>query len=217
MTKPILYEPTTAITDLMIAVLAVYIARELHGWHSIRLMNIHWHWGWAFWSLGFSALMGAAAHGLGPHFSENTQAVIWKLTVLPIGFTSIFFLIGTFHHSFDFNAVRWLTWVPAVFLAAYLFTIFKDDSFLTVVKFYGPAMGFVLAVMLYSHFGLGSPGAGQAALGLIITFLAAGVQVSGFSLHQHFNHNDLFHVIQMAGLYFIYRGSLELLDYGVGA
>lgn len=215
MTRPILYEPTTAITDLMVAVLAVYIARELHAWHNIRLMNVHWHLGWAFWSLSFGALMGAISHGLGPHFSENTQALIWKLTVLPIGFTSVFFLMGTLHHTIAFDSARWLYWVPVLFLAAYLFTIMKDDSFNNVVKFYGPVMGFVLAVMLYSHFGLGSPGAGQAALGLIITFAAAGVQVSGFSIHQHFNHNDLFHVIQMAGMYFIYRGSLELLDYGV--
>jgi len=41
------------------------------------------------------------------------------------------------------------------------------------------------------------------------------VQVSGFSLHQHFNHNDLFHVFQMVGMIVMYRGSQLILDYGV--
>jgi hypothetical protein len=42
--------------------------------------------------------------------------------------------------------------------------------------------------------------------GVMVSFAAAGVQQSGFALHQHFNHNDLYHVIQMAGVYLLYRG-----------
>ena len=215
MPKPLIYEPMTVVTDLMIAVLAMYIARELQAWHSIRFLNIHWHWGWAFTTLAIGAFMGAVSHGVGPHFSGETQQLLWKATIIPVGFTSVFFLMGTFHHSFSFDAVRWLSWIPIVFLGAYLFTISKDDSFLNVVKFYAPAMGFVFAIMLYSHFGSGSPGTGHVAMGIFIMFIGAGVQVSGFSLHQHFNHNDLFHVFQMVGMIVMYRGSRLILDYGV--
>jgi hypothetical protein len=42
--------------------------------------------------------------------------------------------------------------------------------------------------------------------GMVVSFLAAGVQMSGMTLHRHFNHNDLYHVIQMAGFYLLYRG-----------
>jgi hypothetical protein len=31
-------------------------------------------------------------------------------------------------------------------------------------------------------------------------------QASGFALHRHFNHNDLYHVIQIAALLFCYLG-----------
>ena len=47
---------------------------------------------------------------------------------------------------------------------------------------------------------------------LRVSFAAAGVQVSGLDLHQHFNHNDLYHVIQLVGLYAFYRGGLMLTD-----
>ena len=45
---------------------------------------------------------------------------------------------------------------------------------------------------------------------VIITLVAVVVVVSRWSLHAHFNHNDLYHVIQLVGLYCLYRGVLEL-------
>jgi hypothetical protein len=39
------------------------------------------------------------------------------------------------------------------------------------------------------------------------TRTAAVVQHSGPSLHSHFNHNALNHVIEMAGIYLFYRGA----------
>ncbi len=42
--------------------------------------------------------------------------------------------------------------------------------------------------------------------------LAALAQASGVALHRHFNHNDLYHVIQMAALYAFYRGGALLVD-----
>jgi hypothetical protein len=31
-------------------------------------------------------------------------------------------------------------------------------------------------------------------------------QASGFALHQRFNHNDLYHVLQIAAMFLFYRG-----------
>lgn len=45
---------------------------------------------------------------------------------------------------------------------------------------------------------------------VILTLSGLAVQQSGWSLHEHFNYNDLYHVVQMAGLYCLYRGALTL-------
>ena len=45
-----------------------------------------------------------------------------------------------------------------------------------------------------------------------MSFLAAAVQVNGIALHDHFNHNELYHVIQMGGMYLFYRGARVLKD-----
>ena len=46
--------------------------------------------------------------------------------------------------------------------------------------------------------------------GLCVTLLGVAIQQSGWAFHTHFNHNDLYHVVQMAGLYCLYRGALAL-------
>jgi hypothetical protein len=48
-------------------------------------------------------------------------------------------------------------------------------------------------------------GFGATAVGLTL-------MVQKVSFHQHFNHNDLYHVVQMLGLYGVYRGGRRLLD-----
>jgi hypothetical protein len=46
--------------------------------------------------------------------------------------------------------------------------------------------------------------------GLFVTLVGVAIQQSGCGVHTHFNHNDLYHVVQMAGLYCLYRGALAL-------
>jgi hypothetical protein len=45
-----------------------------------------------------------------------------------------------------------------------------------------------------------------------VSVLAAGVQASGFTLHRDFNHNDLYHVIQIAAMILFYAGAKGLRD-----
>ena len=48
--------------------------------------------------------------------------------------------------------------------------------------------------------------------GVGVSVLAAGVQASGFALHRNFNHNDLYHVIQIAAMILLYAGARRLRD-----
>jgi hypothetical protein len=54
---------------------------------------------------------------------------------------------------------------------------------------------------------------GWILAGVAVSVGAALVQASGFALHRHFNHNDLYHVIQIAAMLLLYRGARELRDY----
>jgi hypothetical protein len=48
-------------------------------------------------------------------------------------------------------------------------------------------------------------GLGLSAVGVLI-------QRTGIGFHEHFNHNDIYHFIQMLGIYCFYRGALYLHD-----
>ena len=49
-------------------------------------------------------------------------------------------------------------------------------------------------------------------LGVVVAFTAAGIQQGELTLHRHFNHNDLYHLVQMGALYLFYRGARVLRD-----
>ncbi len=48
--------------------------------------------------------------------------------------------------------------------------------------------------------------------GIVVTLLGAVVQQSGFRHDAHFNHNDVYHLIQIAGLYLLFKGASRLQD-----
>jgi hypothetical protein len=48
--------------------------------------------------------------------------------------------------------------------------------------------------------------------GALLTLIGLIVQRSGFRSHLDFNHNDVYHVIQIAGFYFLFKGACTLRD-----
>jgi hypothetical protein len=55
-------------------------------------------------------------------------------------------------------------------------------------------------------------GGGWLKTGIVVSAMGIVLMVSKVSLHQHFNQNDLYHVVQMVGLYCFYRGAILLHD-----
>ncbi|NOZ75130.1 MAG: hypothetical protein GXO90_07085 [FCB group bacterium] len=209
-----IYEPMTVFTDLLIAGFAVYFSVELNRKFGVSLMNTTWHWVWVFRFLAVGSLLGAISHGVGPYFPQGVRDWIWKGTTLSIGLVSFFFILAGFYRAFPYAMVQWLRWLPLLALLAYSVVILRDPRFINVVKFYAPSLILVLLIMIYSAWGQSAPGAGKIAIGIVISFMAAGVQVSGWDLHRNFNHNDLYHIVQIVGMTYIYRGALFLTDYG---
>ena len=213
MDKPFMYEPMTVITDLMIAALAFYFAKQLSNQLEVTLSNTQWHWCRAFIMLGVGAFLGAVSHGWGPYMPEFYKDWLWKMTTYSIGFVSFFIIMGTLYTLLPYKTVQLVRYIPVILLSIYLFQITKDPQFINVIKFYAPSMVFTLVAMLILYFSKGMEGSGSIIVGILISFVAAGVQMSGFSLHKHFNYNDIYHVIQMFGLYYMFKGAQVLKDY----
>ena len=48
--------------------------------------------------------------------------------------------------------------------------------------------------------------------GLVVSAAGVLIQRIGIGFHEHFNHNDIYHLVQIVGIYFFYRGALCLHD-----
>ena len=212
MVKTIIYEPMTTITDLIIAFMAFYYARELTTIYINQLLNVQYHWIWTFRMLGLGALFGALSHGIGPYCSPLIAAIIWKFTTYSIGAMSYFMAMSMLHHLFEYDLAIRLKWVMMLFLVIYLYFMTRNDDFLYVILFYVPLMIIVLIGFMYSYIKFNSDGSTMLMMGVLISFIGAGVQQSGIALHEHMNYNDIAHIIQMVALWYFYQGSLIVKD-----
>ena len=50
------------------------------------------------------------------------------------------------------------------------------------------------------------------AAGVLVTLIGLTVQQTGFRSHSDFNHNDIYHLIQIAAFYLLFRGACTLRD-----
>lgn len=215
MNKPLIYEPMTAFTDLLIFGLGLYYARELYGIYSTKLYDVQFYFMLVFLFMGLAGLFGALSHGIGPYFTEGIHSFFWKMALYSIGLTTFTMLLGGLYNAVPYKTMEWLKWLPFLALILYFAFITKHDNFGTVVLFYVPAMILLIILMLYSFLRFQGDGTGWIIVSILVSFAGAAVQQSGFSLHKHFNHNDIYHVIQMGSMYLLYRGVWMLKDYGL--
>jgi len=208
--KPLIYEPMTAFTDLLIFSLGLYFARELYGIYVTKLMSVHLHFMMVFFFMGLAGLLGALTHGIGPHLPQSIHTFIWRITLYCIGLTTFSMLLGGLYHVVPFNTMNWLKWLPLLGLIVYMILITRNDDFKTVIRFYTPAMMLLLLMMLYSLLRFQSDGTSWIIFSVLMAFAGTAVQQSGFSFHKHFNHNDIYHVFQMGSMFLLYKGVILL-------
>ena len=73
----------------------------------------------------------------------------------------------------------------------------------------------MLVVIVLSTWGAWAqrmPSATWILAGVLVSMLGALFQQGRVSIHPHFNHNDLYHVIQTGAMYLLYRGGLLLRE-----
>jgi hypothetical protein len=206
-----LHEPTTTLTDYFLAlectlfaVLLLAAARDGGGVTA------------GLWAAGFAAsavaaAVGGTSHGFVDHVSARTQRVLWLGALAAIGLASACFSAAVVHATFADPLRQWLMVALTAEVLIYWAWIARHDEFRWAVYLYGANMLLVLAIESVAFWRLQAPGAGWIVAGVLVAFAGSAVQRRGIALHRHFNHNDLYHVIQMLALYLIYRGAIETL------
>ena len=205
-------EPATVATNVVLAVLAFAFAVRLAnrsvaegsaaaGWLAAGLL-----------ATGLAGFIGALAHGTDPARYEALRAGLWRGALYATGLVSATSVASVAFFAARGGARTALLTFAAVKLVVFMEQVTRRPEFRIAAGNYGVALAIVLVGAAYEMFRAQAPGMAWLIAGVLVSLVAGVVQARRLALHRHFNHNDLYHVIQMAALYAFYRGGALLVD-----
>jgi hypothetical protein len=204
-------EPATMATDLVIAAMctgfAVVLERGAEGAGRAREL-----WALSFVFTAVAALIGAAVHGFALHLTAAAKQRLWKATQYAVGLTALAILGAAILAFVSGPARAWLVAAAAAKFAAYVAVARRRDEYKIVVIDYGVSMVALAALAAIAWMRRGAPASPWLIAGVLVSAVAAAVQVRKIAPHPRFNHNDLYHVIQIVALYLFFRGGALLVD-----
>jgi hypothetical protein len=205
-------EPMTMATDYVMGALALVLAMRLLGDAASGQQWSGRLWAAAFVMTAVAAFVGGTYHGFIQWMPGLAGRALWKATLVATGIGSACLLAAAVTAAVAGPLRHALMGLVVVKLVVYIWTIATKDAFVLVIADYGTAL---VAVLLAAWFmrptGL-TPAAWWTTAGVAVAVVAGVIQWARVAPHVHFNHNDLFHVVQMASLYLLYRGGLLLRD-----
>ncbi len=207
-----LTEPATMLTDYGLGLLCALFGRRLWNAGQVSTNRCVSCWAVGMGALAVASFAGGTVHGLSLMLAESALQALWKGTAFAIGLASCCFLIGTMVASVAKPLRHWLVAASAVQFAGYAIWMATHDEFRYVIYNYGVTLAVILLVQVYQGVVRNTPSAGWIITGILVSLVGALVQQSGLALHPSFNHNDLYHVIQMVGIALLYRGASVLQD-----
>ena len=193
-------ELTTAATDIVLALVCVGLVLGL------TRLRAHDSWKTTLWSsvfilLAVASVIGAVVHGV--ELTESVQAALWRPLYLSLELTVALFLVGAVYDAFGRRAAqRLVPWAIGVGLGFHVLMGPLNSGF-PIFVVYG-AVAMVGALALYGRLAINDrlAGASVVAAGICLTLLAGLVQVSDISIRLvvPFDHNGVFHLVQVAAL-----------------
>jgi hypothetical protein len=207
-------EPTTLVTDYMLGTLSelcgVFLLKQNL---TLRQTSIRL-WAFALMAAAMGSYVGGTYHGFQHALSVPVAALLWKVTTISMGVASFLLLAAAINSAFAGQDRRWLLAGAALKLTIYVLWMLGHDEFRFVIYDYGSTLVILMLLVVAGRTHGVSGHRAYIASGILVSIAAAAVQQSGVRLHQHFNHNDLMHVVQMGGVWLLYKGGARLRDAG---
>jgi hypothetical protein len=196
----------TAITDFLLAAEAFFLAGRMTSTPKERF-SAAWYFSGALLLLGVGALLGGIDHGfIQP--ANMSRYPIQRSDWIVLGGVTFCLLMTTAKQFFLAKAQRVAFIAAVVQFAAYTAAVLLADSFAVVVLNYSPIMLLLLAMNVIGlRSGRGSP---RMIVGILILFLASGIQAAGVNTFTPLDRNGLYHLVTMIGIAFLYLGGVQL-------
>ena len=205
-------EPMTVATDAVLAVLAFVFAVRLAHRAAADGSAAGWCLAAAMAATGLAALIGALAHGTDPVSHAALHTLFWRGALYTTGLVGAATVASVAFFAARGNTRAAILVFAGIKLVFFMHRVMRQPEFRIVAADYGAALAIVLIAAAYMAVRRRAPGMTWLIAGVLVSLVAAIVQARRLAPHRHFNHNDLYHVIQMAALYAFYRGGALLVD-----
>lgn len=211
--NPIITELTTAATDVLIALVALSCAAALNRHRTANPWRVL-VWTWVFGLLVFASALGALAHGL--ELTPALRAWLWRPLYLSLGLVVAMFLVAAISDFIGEKAAR-VAVLPLLVLAFgfFLVTQLSTGSFLVFVAYEALAMLAALGMYLSLALRRQLAGAGSIAAGILLNLAAVAIQAVdsiAVTIIVPFDHNGVFHLVQVAALIVLTAGLARSMD-----
>ncbi|MEO6525751.1 MAG: hypothetical protein ABIP93_03935 [Gemmatimonadaceae bacterium] len=205
-------EPMTVATNVVFAVLAFVFAVRLAARSASEGSAAAGCFAAAMFATGLAALIGAIAHGIDPARDAALRERLWRGALYTTGLISAASVASVAFFAARGSARMAILAFAAVKLVVFTHRVTRQPEFRIAAVDYGGALAIVLVGAAYETLRRHAPGMAWLMVGVVVSLVAGIVQARKLALHRHFNHNDLYHVIQMVALYAFYRGGALLVD-----
>ena len=204
-------EPMTVATDVVLAVLAFVFAARLGYQPAAEGSAARGCLAAAMAATGLAAVIGAFAHGTNPA-NDSLRERFWRGTVYVTGLIGAATVASVAFFAARGSARTVILAFAAIKLVVFMYRVTRQPEFRIVAGDYGVALAIVLVGAVTEMLRRRAPGMAWLIAGVLVSLVAGIVQARRLAPHRHFNHNDLYHVIQMAALHAFYRGGALLVD-----
>ena len=202
-----IHDPDVVFTDLALAILGGFLSWRLSQQElgarvtrsGVTIMA----------ALASAAFFGAVFHAF---FTTGTTTLAGFLAWIPVSLSIVVLSAALLELALGVLLPR----VPSgartaavlVYAAAFAaVVVLVDESYSTIVRFYGPTLILFLIVAAVQGTRPGATGWRILAIALVVSIAAAVVQQRRIAIHPvYFDHNALYHVVQGIGLVLLYLG-----------
>jgi len=201
----------TAITNFLLACQVFLLAGMLIGSEK-TVGSAAWFWSLTILLLGTSALLGGIDHGFVEPLGQTRGRVILERSNWSVlGLMTLCMWMTLARQFFSPQVQKWILVLAVVQFILFVVLVITVGQFLVVIVNYAPVM---LLFLIMNIIGLkNGTGSWPMIAGIVIMFIASGLQALGVDTFSPLDRNGLYHVVAMVGVVFLYIGGIQL---GVG-
>jgi hypothetical protein len=205
-------EPTTVLTNVLLAGVAFVLTARLGVYASAEGLKAAGAVAGGLFATSLAAALGAVAHGIDPRIDAALRQRMWRAAMYMTGFIGAATVMSVAFFAARGSVRSAILLFVAAKLVWYMLAIARRPEFRIAVADYGGALAILCAGAAYAWVRWSEPGASWLISAVLVSLVGGVIQARRVSLHRHFNHNDLYHLIQIVALYLFYRGGTLLVD-----